>query len=313
MRWRRESAGLVGALLLHAVAFAWLGRIAPAARDTRDHRDSTAIDLDLDTVPVEHPLSSVPEAPASVPVESLLPSTIGRPTDHPSDRAPPKEPAEPLTPSPGESGSAFAFNPAVPGLTNRTLGLDGHNLFLSGPDRPDGAAPASEPEANVAPGVDRSIRDALQARDHALGLDVGGPLLAIAEELTRPSSTPVDGRAVLEVTLDEAGAVTGVRVVDAASERLSWDRLASEMATAFRSRRVALRTKGRGMVVTMEVSSRWALPSGQPAGHAVTDPYVKPGEAAGTYVVAGGHFDVSDIGARPHRDVHARILHEQAR
>jgi hypothetical protein len=102
-------------------------------------------------------------------------------------------------------------------------------------------------------------------------------------------------------------------VVDAASERLSWDRLASQMATAFRSRRVALRTKGRGMVVTMEVSSRWALPSGQPAGRAVTDPYVKAGEAGGTSVVAGGHFDLSDIGARPHRDVHARILHEEAR
>jgi hypothetical protein len=29
--------------------------------------------------------------------------------------------------------------------------------------------------------------------------------------------------------------------------------------------------------------------------------------------VAGGHFDLSDIGARPHRDVHARILHEEAR
>jgi hypothetical protein len=312
MRWRRESAGLVGALLLHAAAFAWLTRLAPATRDARDS-DRTPIDLDLDTVPVADALPTVPGAMAASPIESRPASTIGRATDHPSGRAPPREPGEPLAPSPGESGSAFVFNPAVPGLTNRTLGLDGHNLFLSGLDRPDGAAPSSEPEANVAPGVDRSMHDALQARDHALGLDVGGPLLAIAEELTRPSATPVDGRAVLEVTLDEAGAVTGVRVVDAASERLSWDRLASQMATAFRSRRVALRTKGRGMVVTMEVSSRWALPSGQPAGRAVTDPYVKPGEGAGTYVVAGGHFDLSDIGARPHRDVHARILHEEAR
>lgn len=315
MALRREVAGLAGALLLHVAAFAWLGRMGPSREAGGE---PPAIDLDLENVPQDMENARQEETAPSVPAPSagsddLRPGAAARATLRAPDRAAPSESSEPLVSSPSESGSAFVFNPTAPGLSNRSLGLDGHNLFLVAPDRPDGAAPVEAPVANVAPGVDRSMRDALQARDHALGLDVGGPLLAIAEELTRPSDTPMDGRAVLEITLDEGGAVTSVRVIDAASERVSWDRLASQMAIEMRSRRVALRTKGRGMVVTMEVSSRWTLPGGSPAGHPVSGLYARPGDGAGETAAAGGHFDVSDIGARPHRDVHARILHEQSR
>jgi hypothetical protein len=315
MRLRREAAGLVGALVLHVAVFALMSRLAPPSREASatDH----AIDLDVEDVPA-------PETPSSLAALAAVPSAASeeaRPTPavtrgmaRMAERASPIDSSEPPTLSPPEAGSAFTFNPTVPGLTNRALGLDGHNAFLSGfSDRPDGAAPSQAAEANVAPGVDRSMRDAMQALDHSLGFDVGGPLVGIAEELTRPSDAPTDGSAVFEVTLDEAGAVTGVRLIDAGAGRPAWEHLATQMVAAFRSRRVALRTKGRGMIVTMEVSSRWALPSGQAAGRAVSDPYVKPGEGDGTYVAAGGHFDLSDIGSRPHRDVHARILHEQAR
>jgi hypothetical protein len=315
MALRREVAGLAGALLLHVAMFAWLGRMGPS-RETGDAAPAP-IDLDLESVPkdaenVPREESSIPTASPAAPDQRPSPGAARGMVRAP-DRASPSESAEPSTLSPAESGSAFVFNPTAPGFTNRSLGLDGHNMFLSGSDRPDGAAPAEAPVANVAPGVDRSMRDALQARDHALGLDLGGPLVGIAEELTRPSDTPMDGRAVLEITLDEGGAVTSVRVIDAASERVSWDRLAADMAIALRSRRIALRTKGRGLVVTMEVSSRWTLPGGSPAGHPVSGLYARPGDDLGGAAAAGGHFDVSDIGAHPHRDVHARILHEQSR
>jgi hypothetical protein len=314
MPLRREVAAVAGALVLHVAAFAWFGRLGPS-HETGDGAQAP-IDLDLESVPKD--VENAPREETSIPAASPAasdephPATAARAMVRAPDRASPSESAEPTTQSPAESGSAFVFNPTAPGFTNRSLGLDGHNMFLGGAERPDGAAPAEAPEANVAPGVDRSMHDALQARDHALGLDVGGPLLAIAEELTRPSDTPMDGRAVIEITLDEGGAVTSVRVIDSASERSSWDRLAADMAIALRSRRIALRTKGRGLVVTMEVSSRWTLPGGSPAGHAVSGMYARPGDD-GAAVGAGGHFDVSDIGARPHRDVHARILHEQSR
>jgi hypothetical protein len=316
MALRREVAGFAGALLLHVAMFAWLGRMGPSHETAGE---APTVDLDLENVPQdvenarqEEPAPSIPAPPVGS--DDLRPVVAAaRAAVHAPDRAAPSESSEPSVSSPSESGSAFAFNPSAPGLSNRSLGLDGHNLFLVGPDRPDGAAPSEAPVANVAPGVDRSMRDALQARDHALGLDVGGPILAIAEELTRPSDAPMEGRAVLEITLDEGGAITSVRVIDAASERISWERLASQLATALRSRRVALRTKGRAMVVTMEVSSRWTLPSGSAPGHPLSDLYARPGDATGASVGAGGNFDVSDIGSRPHRDVHARILHEQSR
>ncbi len=317
MPLRREVVAVAGALVLHVATFAWLGRLG--SHETGG-AEPAPIDLDLESAPND--VENAPREETSIPTVS--PAASGEPPSVPSpgaargmvrapDRASPSESAEPSPLSPAESGSAFVFNPTAPGFSNRSLGLDGHNMFLAGSERPDGAAPAEAPVANVAPGVDQSMRDALQARDHALGLDVGGPLLAIAEELTRPSDTPMDGRAVIEITLDEGGAVTSVRVIDAASERVSWDRLAADMATALRSRRVALRTKGRGLVVTMEVSSRWALPGGSSAGHPVSGLYARPGDDTGAAAAAGGHFDVSDIGAHPHRDVHARILHEQSR
>jgi hypothetical protein len=313
MRLRREAAGLVGALVLHVAVFALLSHLAPPSREAST--TDRAIDLDVEDVPAPDTPSSVAAlAPGAGSEESRPTLAVTRGVARMPERASPGDSAEPPTLSPPEAGSAFTFNPTAPGLTNRALGLDGHNAFLSGfSDRPDGAAPSQAPEANVAPGVDRSMRDALQALDHSLGLDVAGPLVGIAEELTRPSDTPTDGSAVFEVTLDEGGAVTAVRVIDAGAGRPAWERLASQMVAAFRSRRVALRNKGRGMIVTMEVSSRWALPSGQAAGRAVSDPYVKPGEGDGTYAAAGGHFDLSDIGSRPHRDVHARIVHEQSR
>ena len=315
MRLRREAAGLVGALVLHVAVFALLSHLGPPSREaiTTDR----AIDLDVEDVPPEETpssLAALAAAPSAGSEESRPTPAAMRGMARMPERASPGDSAEPPALSPPEAGSAFTFNPTAPGLTNRALGLDGHNAFLSAfSDCPDGAAPSQAPEANVAPGVDRLMRDALQALDHSLGLDVAGPLVGIAEELTRPSDTPTDGSAVFEVTLDEGGAVTGVRLVDSAAGRPAWERLASQMVAAFRSRRVALRTKGRGMIVTMEVSSRWALPSGQAAGHAASDPYVKSGQGDGTYLVAGGHFDLSDIGSRPHRDVRARILHEQAR
>jgi hypothetical protein len=198
-------------------------------------------------------------------------------------------------------------------LANEPLGMSGRNPFIGNlPDVPgastSSAAPAPEP--NMAPGIDKSMHDALAARDHELGLDTGGPLVASAEEVTRTSDTPENSSAVFEVTVDTNGDVTGVRVVNASQGRPAWDRVAIAYGAALRTRKIPLRGQrggqAKGLVVTLEVRSRFTLPSG--AAGAIEGPKgVVDGTSPGVQV----GFDLSDIGARAHRSVHARILAER--
>jgi hypothetical protein len=199
-------------------------------------------------------------------------------------------------------------------LANEPLGMSGRNPFIGNvPDVPgastSSAAPAPEP--NMAPGIDKSIHDALAARDHELGLDTGGPLVAAAEEVTRTSDTPENSSAVFEVTVDTNGDVTGVRVVNASQGRPAWDRVATAYGAALRTRKIPLRGQrgqggqGKGLVVTLEVRSRFTLPSGASGG---IDP---KGVVDGTSPGVQLGFDLSDIGARARRNVHARILGER--
>jgi hypothetical protein len=199
------------------------------------------------------------------------------------------------------------FNPVAPSLANESLGMGGRNPFVGAvPDM--GGPPASPsgpaPEANVAPGIQKSLHDALAARDHEAGLDNGGPLVAIAEEATRPSDTPENSRAVFEVSIDANGDVTGVRVVNASKGRQDWERVASRMGETLRTRRIPPRGHG-GIVVTLEIRSRFTLPSGGSGG---IDPKLNDDGTPGAHV----GFDLSDVGQHARRDVHARILGEKA-
>jgi hypothetical protein len=196
-------------------------------------------------------------------------------------------------------------------LANEPLGMSGRNPFLGNlPDVP-GASTSSAtpaPEANMAPGIQKSLHDALAARDHELGLDSGGPLVAAAEDATRSNDAPENSRAVFEVTVDTNGDVTGVRVVDVSQGRPAWDRVAMAYGAALRARKIPLRGQrgqGKGLVVTLEVRSRLTLPSGASGG--IDPKAVMDGTSPGAQV----GFDLSDIGSRARRDVHARILGER--
>jgi hypothetical protein len=311
---RREAVGLALALLVHAAALLCIERRAQAPALAPE---AAPFEVELETPPAERP--DEPVRPAE-PVErhadeprltSVPPATAARApaidqaprqTDETAGNAAPE-------PAPTPASSAFSLSPGgAPALSNEALGLSGRNRFLGAvPGQSGVTSLVDEGPTNVAPGVDRSIHDALAARDHDLGLDIAGPLVAIAEELTRPSDTPMNGRAVFEVILDADGYVRDVRVIDVSDSRGSWERLGAQLGATLRTRRIALRTKGHAMVARIEVTSRWALPSGHPAGRAPGEPFVKGSSES---ILAGMHFDVSDIGARPARDVHARILGE---
>jgi hypothetical protein len=139
-----------------------------------------------------------------------------------------------------------------------------------------------------------------------LGLDVGGPLIGTAEAVVRPSDTPVDSRAVFQVTADADGNVTGVALLDASQARGSWERVAPALAKALRVRRLTMRGH-HGAVITLEVTSRRVTPSGSKPGKPWSDPKVHPTDSGVAFSV---RFDATDIGARLLRDVHARVLAE---
>jgi hypothetical protein len=310
---QREGVGLAVALALHAAVLFLMGRRpVPIGGVER----SAPLEVEIEAAPTE-----TAEAPRPVESPGL------------SERAPPVALARPTTPGPhalegahqpdespppASSNSAFVFNPMAPhgslALSDDALGLAGRNRFLGAADAvghdPRAEAPPDEAPRNVAPGIDESMRDALDARDHDLGLDVGGPIVRVAEELTRPSDAPMNGRAVFEVTIDADGNVGDVRLVDAVrDDRASWEGLGAQIGATLRARRIAWRLKpGHATAIRFEVSSRYALPSGQAPGRVVSKPFAGVQDEGAT---AGGHFDLSDIGKRPARDVHARILTEK--
>ncbi len=305
---RRETVGLALSLLLHAVAFLCIGRSSPRPLDAAGP-ETEPFEVQMEPEPSAEPVEARPEEP---PFPGAPPVTNARaPTTVRAPRAEASESA-PTEPVPAASGAFVLPSGAPPRLSDETLGLAGRNRFI-------GATPGSGRETtpvdegprevprNVAPGVDKSMRDALDARDHDLGLDSSGPLVGIAETLTRGSDTPMNGNVVFEIRFDADGNVQDVRVVDAAGSRASWERLGAQFAANLRAHPIALRRKGHALAARVEVTSKWALPSGQGAGSAVTGPFSN-GTSDG--VQAGAHFDVSDIGARPARVVHARILGE---
>jgi hypothetical protein len=325
MSLRSETGGLVAAVLLHAAAFAWLGRSAPT-HPSAEESDHATVDLDVEDLPREptplpeepSPAEATDRHPSEDREESVTEARLHRRTQPAPTDGRPASSTEPSTPAPASSSSDFAFDPTAQpsSLSGLALGMGGPNPFIgnvpAGADKPTGGGAPDAPEGtNVAPGVDRSMRDALVAHDHAIGLDVAGPLVGIAEEAARPSEAPMDGAAVFEVTFDGNGAIAAIRVVEGGKEREAWERVARAMTATFRSRRMQIRAKGKGLVVTLEVSSRWVLPSGQHPGLGGVL-YSKPDDTPGSFAAGGAHFDLSDIGQRAKRDVHARILNERS-
>ena len=307
---RRETVGLALSLLLHAGAFLYIGRSSKVPLDTAGP-EAEPFEVEVEPEPSAEPVEARPEepVPAGVP-----PAASARPTTTASRSAPESAPSVPASsePAPATSGAFVLPSGAPTRLSDEALGLAGRNRFI-------GAAPGSGRETapvddlsqegprNVAPGVDRSMRDALDARDHDLGLDSAGPLVGAAETLTRGSDTPMNGTVVFEVRFDADGKVQDVRVIDAAGSRASWERLGAQFAANLRAHPIALRRKGHALTARIEVTSKWALPSGAAGGRAITGPFTNVSPES---VQAGAHFDVSDIGARPARVVHAHILGE---
>jgi hypothetical protein len=344
---RTEVAGLAGAFVAHAalLALVTLAPAPPAAVRVAEPPLETSIDIELTPEPV--PSSPVPEQ-SSVAVAFPTSLAVGRVASHVPDerQAPSDDTSAAVAPTPSFERPLDLRAPQT--LSADAVGLGGRNVFLGAlPDGTSAPAPHDTPPANVAPGVQQSLRDALHEHDHGIGLDIGGPVVAIVEDLTRPSSTPLNSRAVFEVTADASGNVTAVSLADASQGRAEWERVATSLREALRTRKLHVPAGTGGVAITLEVASRWQLPSGhdpdtevsilgipvkkasreskQPKKVEILKPELKivqtaPPEGQTSVLpqyrievvkLLGLDIDPTDLTPRPLRVVHARVVREK--
>lgn len=312
---QREAGGLVGAVLAHGVAM--LSVYAVPLQPSVPHEPAdVGNDVELESKPQEPRRATGPDARIPSSATGARATHARREAMAGANSAAPT-PSEP-TPSSIEGPRPTAAFPAT--LTNEQLGLGGRNpLMMERLAREEGGR---DTVREAGERVERSIHDALEAHDHAAGMDRTGALVAVAEDVARRTDSPLEGIAVFEVTVEPDGTVSAVQQVDTGAH--AWAEVESGLAVATRSRSVAMRANGKPLRVMLEVSSRWVLPSGASAARPVS-PYVKldPGamlQSAGAFshcldrvpVALGARFDLADIGARPMRVVHARILAERS-
>jgi hypothetical protein len=137
------------------------------------------------------------------------------------------------------------------------------------------------------------------ARDRELGLGPEGPAMTALSEATRTSIAPLRGRAVFLIRAGGDGVVSSVDVIDSegGSGWVDAGRIALE---ALRGKKLKVPNGARGMNMRIEVSSDVKLPNGESAPFGVRQGENKMPELTIP--------DVSNIGAKPRRVVHARAV-----
>lgn len=351
---RREAMSLGGALAAHALVLAWLaaGRAPIPLRLAEAPPPS---ELTVDLAGDEAVSGSPPGALAAIEPSATAPR--GPRGAHPASAEPRSSEAPEATPSspssagpPGPPGPSSEPAPSLGTLSSDALGIGGHNPFIGSlPDARSSSRAPEPPVDNVAPGIQQSLRDSLRDRDHDVGLDVGGPVVSIAEGLTRPSPTPVNSHALFEVVADAGGNVTAVHLLDASEGWGEWEKIASALAGALRSRPLRVPPGAAGLVFSLEITSHWQLPSGHdpstevsvmnapvkkappgqkrpvkvevlslapqvaeaPTYPGVSAPMKMPSQVLQLGSIFRSDFDVTDLAPRPSRVVHARVVKER--
>jgi hypothetical protein len=209
-------------------------------------------------------------------------------------------------------------------------------------------APQPDTQAPGA-GAQAALRAGIAQRDVSLGLGADGPVIAAAESSALASVAPVRARAVFEVTADASGVVTGVRLADASEDWRGWETVGRTMSARLAKTRLRIAAGAKGVSMSIEVVSRWQLPSGNDpevavsvagipvkktdAKHPVHVDILKPvlkmgacptlgpstGEGSAPSALPCVSFginifstnvDPTDLAPRPLQVVHARVLRE---
>jgi hypothetical protein len=188
---------------------------------------------------------------------------------------------------------------AVPSSRLAALALDGKNHFLG--ERSAASEADEDPERAARREGNRqageAMRAALHEHDIALGLGGGGPVVTALEAAALASTAPLDSRAIVIAVADASGSVTHVDIESASADPASFHAIAEDALARLRGQAVRVPAGAQGLSMRIEVVSRIAAPSGGGVG---LDPKS-----------AGAHFDLSDIGSRQRRVIHAHVIAEQ--
>jgi hypothetical protein len=293
---------LVVAAVVHVAFLVIAGRRqAPRLSVPLPEGEVTLVSVEpLPDVPVPAPLPSEATSHTEPPLPSdsapLLPprrNPIASRTEPVSSAMLAPESASPT------AGWTLHVTPGQPGgQTTQTelaaLALDGTNRFMGSRETPEQAARAAEQHANQAAG--EAMRGALHDRDVSLGLGGGGPVVTALEAAVRQSTAPDESHAVLIAIADATGTVLRVEV-ESATDNPAYRGIAEDVLTRLRGQKLRVPEGSRGLAMRIDVASRIASPSGGGAG---LDPRSM-----------GAHFDIADLGAKPHRIIHARVLGEE--
>lgn len=211
-------------------------------------------------------------------------------------------------------------------------------------ERPPSTSPAADERrprtaAEAKRAVEAALREPARQRERDLGLGPEGPVLAALGEATSASSAPVKGRAVFRAVADGTGMIVGIEVVECDGGRPGWANAAELARRALQGKKLRMPSSATLAEMRIEIVSDWKMPSGHDPGTDVSvlgvpvakgegkkstkidllDPIPKlvtvelapdvkvavPMVNLGIIAVQG---DPADIGARPRRVVHTRLL-----
>ncbi len=182
---------------------------------------------------------------------------------------------------PGVSGP-----PGVSDLTRR-IAVNG----AKAPPAETKAPKAKKADRRVA---DKVIKEELQRKDKALGLDLpaAGTIASIIKSAVLGSDAPADSAATFQVMLGPGGKVTSVTAgASRGGSKATWDAIAAMVKGTLKAQKFTLTDDyAKGAIIVVNVVSKMKMPSGAEVG-------------AGLKLSLTQNFDVADIGAKPVRVV----------
>jgi len=263
---RRLAPSLVAAFALHAGIVALLGAVVPsygpaAANPVIATSPALAYEVEIEAASPAAPALETGELARAMP-----------PVQHPAERGVygPQAHGGAEGPRGGETQS-----PEIVTGSDATGAQEGP--WSISPKRKGSAAPAPVARVDLAvgptlswrlvdnpnkrrdPGVEQGeataggLRTALDEHDREIGLGRGGAILSQLQTAARVDSAPLEGKALLEVTVDTRGSVwVGV----SQSNHPGWTKVASQLATQLRGGRFRIPPGARGLKFQVEVDAR---------------------------------------------------------
>lgn len=197
----------------------------------------------------------------------------------------------------GWSAPGADAEPGIPGISGRPGVSDlTRRIAVNGAKAPPAETKAPKAKKADRRVADKVIKEELQRKDKALGLDLpaAGTIASIIKSAVIGSDAPADSAATFQVVLGPGGKVTSVTAgASRGGSKATWDAIAAMVKGTLKAQKFTLTDDyAKGAIIVVNVVSKMKMPSGAEVG-------------AGLKLSLTQNFDVADIGAKPVRVVTA--------